>query len=568
MQFNICIWVYKTLIINKEKKKKKNQEENEEKKKKEKKEHSNIFFNNKEGEIYCDDEKCYLINKENKNILLKKRDNKEIKENINVADTMSSSDMNNTMKNVINDDHINNHYKTMQENKSVNNFEGELKNDHLQISKDNQNDNNNFICYNNKYNSVCKIKTENSLLENNSNENKSETDNENSDKKINNKMNDSTIENVKYKDDLDNKDNVVNDIKGEDVKYKDDFYNKDNVNYEEKNNHLSECVNKTQNEYPVEEHTSNEVEKNKKDIDSTNKTKYPSNRNYYSDNYINYDTDENSNISSSKENDISDEYSSYNNDSLYNSDNSEVEKMSSSMDEDELDEYDDDDDDDGEDEEEEENSDEDKYNDTYYNNDNNNNNSDKFVEGDNQKHIQDDILNKSVEEIKDIGNNYFKNNDYLNAIYYYNKALKKCKDKNIKSILYSNRAACNIFLKKWNTVIEDCNKSIHLNDNFAKSYIRRSNAYEQLQKYNDASNDLNKALTIDPNLLKNYQVKQRKLKELAEQQLNKEKEEMVGKLKDFGNLLLGKVGLSLDNFEVQKNPNNDGSFNIQFKQNK
>ncbi|ETW60018.1 hypothetical protein PFMC_04007 [Plasmodium falciparum CAMP/Malaysia] len=314
----------------------------------------------------------------------------------------------------------------------------------------------------------------------------------------------------------------------------------------------------------------NEVEKNKKDIDSTNKTKYPSNRNYYSDNYINYDTDENSNISSSKENDISDEYSSYNNDSLYNSDNSEVEKMSSSMDEDELDEYDDDDDDDGEDEEEEEeeNSDEDKYNDTYYNNDNNNNNSDKFVEGDNQKHIQDDILNKSVEEIKDIGNNYFKNNDYLNAIYYYNKALKKCKDKNIKSILYSNRAACNIFLKKWNTVIEDCNKSIHLNDNFAKSYIRRSNAYEQLQKYNDASNDLNKALTIDPNLLKNYQVKQRKLKELAEQQLNKEKEEMVGKLKDFGNLLLGKVGLSLDNFEVQKNPNNDGSFNIQFKQNK
>lgn len=239
------------------------------------------------------------------------------------------------------------------------------------------------------------------------------------------------------------------------------------------------------------------------------------------------------------------------------------------MDEDELDEYDDDDDgEDEEEEEEEENSDEDKYNDTYYNNDNNNNNSDKFVEGDNQKHIQDDILNKSVEEIKDIGNNYFKNNDYLNAIYYYNKALKKCKDKNIKSILYSNRAACNIFLKKWNTVIEDCNKSIHLNDNFAKSYIRRSNAYEQLQKYNDASNDLNKALTIDPNLLKNYQVKQRKLKELAEQQLNKEKEEMVGKLKDFGNLLLGKVGLSLDNFEVQKNPNNDGSFNIQFKQNK
>ncbi|VEV59330.1 tetratricopeptide repeat protein, putative [Plasmodium vinckei vinckei] len=187
-------------------------------------------------------------------------------------------------------------------------------------------------------------------------------------------------------------------------------------------------------------------------------------------------------------------------------------------------------------------------------------------EGDNT--TDNELSNKDVEEIKEMGNEHFKKCDYKNAIYYYSKALKKCKDKTIKSILYSNRAACNVLLKNWNLVIDDCTKSINCDENYVKSYIRRSNAYEHLEKYNDASNDLNKAISIDSSLLNTYEAKQKRLKILAEQQLSKEKEEMVGKLKDFGNMLLGKVGLSLDNFEVQKNPNNDGSFNIQFKQNK
>jgi len=54
---------------------------------------------------------------------------------------------------------------------------------------------------------------------------------------------------------------------------------------------------------------------------------------------------------------------------------------------------------------------------------------------------------------------------------------------------------------------------------------------------------------------------EQKSKELFE----KEKDEMVGKLKDFGNFLLGKVGLSLDNFKVDQNPDT-GSYNISFDQ--
>jgi hypothetical protein len=41
-------------------------------------------------------------------------------------------------------------------------------------------------------------------------------------------------------------------------------------------------------------------------------------------------------------------------------------------------------------------------------------------------------------------------------------------------------------------------------------------------------------------------------------------EEMLGKLKDLGNTLLGKFGLSLDNFKAVKDPQS-GSYSISFQ---
>jgi hypothetical protein len=52
---------------------------------------------------------------------------------------------------------------------------------------------------------------------------------------------------------------------------------------------------------------------------------------------------------------------------------------------------------------------------------------------------------------------------------------------------------------------------------------------------------------------------------VVQERQEKMKEEMLGKLKDLGNTILGKFGMSLDNFKAEKDPDT-GSYSIKFSQ--
>ena len=75
--------------------------------------------------------------------------------------------------------------------------------------------------------------------------------------------------------------------------------------------------------------------------------------------------------------------------------------------------------------------------------------------------------------------------------------------------------------------------------------------------------DYDKILELDPSLT-SYRVKRADLTKRIDERNEKLKQEMLGKLKDVGNKILGKFGMSVDNFKMVKDPAT-GGYSIRFE---
>mmetsp|Transcript_2182 Transcript_2182/g.3523 ORF Transcript_2182/g.3523 Transcript_2182/m.3523 type:complete len:294 (-) Transcript_2182:655-1536(-) len=186
---------------------------------------------------------------------------------------------------------------------------------------------------------------------------------------------------------------------------------------------------------------------------------------------------------------------------------------------------------------------------------------------------EEEEVEKNLEQAlqhKTDGNNYYKLKQFDEALHEYSMAIKYCpvssdKEKEYMSIFHGNRAACYIALEEWQEAIEECTSSIEYNEKYIKAYWRRAKSYEKLEKYFDAKQDYNQILEIDPE----HEISKanlQRIEPLVQQQFEKQKEEVVDKLKGFANWGLGKIGLSLDNFQATQDPQT-GAYNINFKQN-
>jgi hypothetical protein len=72
-------------------------------------------------------------------------------------------------------------------------------------------------------------------------------------------------------------------------------------------------------------------------------------------------------------------------------------------------------------------------------------------------------------------------------------------------------------------------------------------------------------LAIDPTI-RTAVTGHARVKKVVDERTEKMKAEMLDKLKGFGNTILGKFGMSTDNFQVVQDPQS-GSYNINFVQN-
>lgn len=99
-------------------------------------------------------------------------------------------------------------------------------------------------------------------------------------------------------------------------------------------------------------------------------------------------------------------------------------------------------------------------------------------------------LEKAV-EIKNLGNEFFQNGNFSDAVKCYSQAIELCpaSDKQELPKFFQNRAAAFENLKFYDQVIEDCSKALEIDGNYAKALTRRAKAYESIEKYQEAFED-------------------------------------------------------------------------------
>lgn len=168
--------------------------------------------------------------------------------------------------------------------------------------------------------------------------------------------------------------------------------------------------------------------------------------------------------------------------------------------------------------------------------------------------------------IKDEGNIKFRNCEFDDAIAAYTEALDICPLMFLKerSVMFANRAACKMKQELFEEAIKDSTRALEIHPHYLKALLRRAELYEKTTKLDEALKDYQDVLQLDPA----HQLARASCMKLAEkikERNEKMKEEMIGKLKDLGNLVLRPFGLSVNNFNLQQDPNT-GSYSVQFQQ--
>ncbi|KZT12778.1 40S ribosomal protein S7 [Laetiporus sulphureus 93-53] len=103
-----------------------------------------------------------------------------------------------------------------------------------------------------------------------------------------------------------------------------------------------------------------------------------------------------------------------------------------------------------------------------------------------------------AQNFKEQGNDYFKGKRYREAVGFYTQGIDaKPTDVLLLEALLCNRAACNLELKNFGSVLKDCSRAILTNPKSSKAHYRSALALIQLERYDEAIDCCDRCLCFD-----------------------------------------------------------------------
>jgi tetratricopeptide (TPR) repeat protein len=123
-----------------------------------------------------------------------------------------------------------------------------------------------------------------------------------------------------------------------------------------------------------------------------------------------------------------------------------------------------------------------------------------------------------------------------------------------------NLGACYLRMEKFAEAERVLTEALRHDEAYEKALLRRADSYWHQSKWSSAYGDWQAAekggAVLDPDT-------QRRCAD-AKEKTDAEMKQMLGQLKDMGNMLLGKFGLSTDNFKFDKDPKT-GGYSMRFE---
>lgn len=181
---------------------------------------------------------------------------------------------------------------------------------------------------------------------------------------------------------------------------------------------------------------------------------------------------------------------------------------------------------------------------------------------------KEEINKKIIGDRKEAGELY-KAQKYIEALNMYSLLLKDAKRAKLNEqlvILYCNQGICFNKLNDKEKALESFSNALKINDKYAKALANRMLLYNAKGDYIEAYDDFKRLKEIDQKLFSNYAHMEGELCAKAEVKKKEMTDEMLGKLKEMGNSILGNFGISLDNFKMI--PNGQGGYSIQYNNQK